>query len=177
MKATVCPVVGVFATSSDQTRLAKDVALLRLRMRPLGGHVITGLPGFWPDAASVPETTLPTLPLLPLLPDVDVGNGGQDASSMSHGPLPIVTCISHLPSHGQSKSSKQQRLTTALIPSSKGDMALLLYSRSCRLNCQRNWFALCRSHSRMVRRRREISRTSVHSCGKNRTISLGLRPQ
>jgi len=54
----------------------KDVALLRLRMRPLGGHVITGLPGFLPDEASVPETTLPTLPLLPLLPDVNVGNGG-----------------------------------------------------------------------------------------------------
>src|SRR5260370_32238838 len=49
MKTTVCPGVGGFATSSDQTRLARDVALLRLRMRPPGGHVIRHLPGFLPN--------------------------------------------------------------------------------------------------------------------------------
>jgi hypothetical protein len=133
---------------------AQDVALLHLRMPPLGGHVIRRLPGFLPDEMSIPATPLPSLPLLPLLPDVDVGNGGQDACSISHGPSHIVTCVSHLPHHGQSKSSKQQQTHHSADPISKGDMALLLYTCSCSLNRQRSWSVLRRSPCRMVRRRR-----------------------
>jgi len=54
---------------------AQELALLRLRMHPLGGHVIRRVPGFLPDETSIPETALPSLSLLPLLPDVDVSNG------------------------------------------------------------------------------------------------------
>jgi hypothetical protein len=137
MKTTVCPVVGGFATSSDQIGLAKGVALLRLRMHPPGGHVIILLPGFLPDETSIPETTLPSLPLLPILPDLDVRYGCQYARSISHRPLHFIMCASYLPHHSQTREARNSRLTAALIPISNGDIAFLLYTCSCRLKSER----------------------------------------
>ena len=116
MKTTVCPVVGGFATSSDQTGLAKGVALLRLRMHPPGGHVIIHLPGFLSDETSIPATTLPSLPLLPILPDLDVRYGCQYALSISHWPLHIIMCASYLPHHSQNKRSKEQQTHSSADP-------------------------------------------------------------
>src|SRR2546426_1359524 len=88
---------------------AKDVALFRLCMHPVGGHLIIRLPGFLPDETSIPETPLPSISLLPTLSYLDVGNRGQDAHSILCWPWPILTCVSRLPHHGQSKRSKEQQ--------------------------------------------------------------------
>src|SRR5437667_4236187 len=75
---------------------AQEVALLRLCVHPLGGHVIRRLSGFLPDETPIPQTPLPLLSLLPLLPDLDVGNGGQDAYSILDAPWHNIMCFSHL---------------------------------------------------------------------------------
>ncbi len=87
---------------------AKGVALLRLRMHPLGSHIIIGLPGSLPDKTSIPGTALPSLSLLPILLDLDVRDGRQDRRSISPGPLHVVG-VSHIPSNGQS----HQRMESA----------------------------------------------------------------
>jgi hypothetical protein len=97
--------------------------LLRLRVRPLGGHVILCLPGFLPRETFIPQTALPSLSLLPLLPEVDVDNGGQNGS-ISHRPLHTVACVSRLCLMARARVASNSRSTTALIPISKGDMAL-----------------------------------------------------
>lgn len=95
---------------------AKDVALLCLRMHPLGGHIIRRLLGFLPDEMSIPGTTLPSLPHLPILSDLDVSNGGQDSHSISQGPLHMVMCASLLSYHDQSKRGKQEQTSNSTDP-------------------------------------------------------------
>src|SRR5207237_2198705 len=88
---------------------AKDVALFRLCMYPVGGHLIIRLPGLLPDETSIPETAFPSISLLPPVPYLDVGNGGQDARSILCWPWPIHTCVAHLPHLVQSERSKQKQ--------------------------------------------------------------------